>query len=101
MGDLASDKHYLEDILDRLATHTTLKTPAQTKLQTEAEGALNYLIERRDFWAQQNPDYPDIAEEDVKEKLSWKTSMLKCMKRRRHEQSALNQAWDLSGTPYG
>ncbi len=38
----------------------------------QAEEALNFLIERRDFWAQQNPDYPEnpLANE-AEEPTTW------------------------------
>ena len=44
LGDLASDKYYLEGILNKLSSQTTLKTEARRKIKNEAEGALNYLI---------------------------------------------------------
>ena len=99
LGDLASDKYYLEGILTKLSTQTTLKTEARSKIKKEAQGALNYLIERRDFWAQQNPDYPEIPEEVITEKPTWKLGMQRMLKRRNHEKQ-VGQSVNMF-SPYG
>ena len=74
-----------------MSFQTTLETSATKRVKVQAENALNYLIERRDFWAQQNPDYPEIDEEtfENERKHSWQTSMKKCIKRRHHTPTKL------------
>ena len=48
------------------------------KIWFQALEALNFLIERRDFWAQQNPDYPEIPETGPEpEKPTWKQMVAK------------------------
>jgi hypothetical protein len=54
---MAPDKHYLEGILTKLSTQTHIDTPCHKQVTSKAQEALKYLIERRDFWSQQNPDY--------------------------------------------
>lgn len=74
--------------MSKLSIQTTLETSAKKKVKREAENALNYLIERREFWAQQNPDYPELTAEELEEdssKSSWKLSAKKTMKRMKHE----------------
>ena len=69
-------------------------------MKVQAENALNYLIERRDFWAQQNLDYPEIDEEtfENERKPSWQNSMKKCIKRRHHTPAKLDGQ---TKNPYG
>ena len=52
-------------------------------LYFQAEEALNYLIERREFWAQQQPEQPEFPEEinDIQKKPSWNTMVNKVDKR--------------------
>lgn len=100
MGDLAPDKSYLESILEKLSFQTTLETAAKRKVKKEAENALNYLIERREFWAQQNPDYPELTPEMFEEdKKSWRSSMKKTNKRRTFESDSKMEK--VEANPYG
>ena len=56
------------------------------KIYFQAQEALNFLIERRDFWAQQNPDYPEIPEMVPEtEKPSWKHMVAKSIKPKSEE----------------
>ena len=100
LGDLAGDKTYLESILEKLSVQTTLETSATKRVKVQAENALNYLIERRDFWSQQNPDYPEIVEDifENERKPSWKTSMKRSIKRRHYMPTKLE---GLDSNPYG
>ena len=84
LGDFAGDKNYLESILEKLSVQTTLESKATKRVTDQTENALNYLIERRDFWSQQNPDYPDITNDfyENERKPSWKTSLKKTMRKR-------------------
>ena len=49
----------------------------------QAQEALNFLIERRDFWAQQNPDYPEdpMTDEPV-EPTSWKSMVARTIQQK-------------------
>ena len=91
LGDFAGDKNYLESILEKLSVQTTLESKATKRVTDQTENALNYLIERRDFWSQQNPDYPDITNDfyENERKPSWKTSLKKTMRKRNHIPSQL------------
>ena len=84
---MASDKLYLETVLEKLDAQTTLNTSAKKKVKNEAENALSYLVERREFWAQQNPDYPGIGDDFYlpERRPSWRSSMKRCIRRRHHE----------------
>ena len=58
LGDLASDKFYLEDVLDKLDENKHLNNiHGCGKVRGKIRDTLGYLNERRDFWSQQNPDY--------------------------------------------
>lgn len=98
---MAPDKSYLESILKQLSIQTTLDTACKRKVKKEAENALNYLIERREFWAQQNPDYPELTPEMFEEdkKASWRTSMKKTNKRRTFETDSKIEK--VEANPYG
>ena len=37
----------------------------------KAEGALDFLVERRDFWSQQKPDYPNGPREEIGSRATW------------------------------
>ena len=68
LGDLASDKFYLEDVLDKLGEHTILNnTHGCENVRGKIGDTLVYLNERREFWSQQNPNYGDIPEAEVGE----------------------------------
>ena len=66
---LAADKHYLESIIVKVSPRPEKSKTGNTKLATtnlatkkivyEAQTALNFLEERREFWSQQIPDYPN------------------------------------------
>ena len=103
LGEMASDKQYLEGILHKLSSQKNLENPCQKKVKSQAQEALDYLIERRDFWAQQNPEYPDLQEEELysKEKPSWRSVMAKCMKRRHHGADTKNPELFNATNPYG
>ena len=62
---LASDKQYLEGMIKKIALPVSKSTAkgANSNLATqsiliEAENALGFLRDRREFWSQQKPDYP-------------------------------------------
>ena len=64
LGDLASDKFYLEDVLDKLGEHTILNnTHGCENVRGKIGDTLVYLNERREFWSTQNPNYGDMPEE--------------------------------------
>ena len=48
----------------------------------QAEEALNYLKERKEFWAQQQPEQPEFPEEigNLQHKSSWSTMAKKAEK---------------------
>ena len=64
---LAADKYYLESIIEKVA-HAPTKSKSNKNISVnsnnlatnlivnEAQTALNFLDERREFWSQQNPD---------------------------------------------
>jgi len=44
----------------------------------KAEDALTFLTERRDFWAQSNPEYPEMIDADLKAgNTQWKNALKK------------------------
>ena len=64
---LAADKYYLESIIEKVAPAPTKSksnksncvssnSVATNLIVNEAQTALNFLEERREFWSQQNPD---------------------------------------------
>ena len=53
----------------------------------QAEEALNFLIERRDFWAQQNPDYPEVVDEPD-EPATWKSMVAKAIQQKSARQNS-------------
>ena len=64
---LAADKYYLESIIEKVAPAPTksksnksnsasINSVATNLIVNEAQTALNFLEERREFWSQQNPD---------------------------------------------
>ena len=73
---LASDKYYLESIIEKVAPSTTKSKSnkisnsnnsernniASNLIINEAQTALNFLEERREFWSQQNPDCKKIED---------------------------------------
>ena len=106
--ELACDKEYLEEMLDKLSSHThankldyhkeitskvqlsknifdykesfiivilkTIKKVIHLKyLIFQAQEALNYLKERKEFWAQQQPERPEFPEEigNLQSKTPW------------------------------
>ena len=93
--------------MEKLDAQKTLDNSAKRKVKNEAENALTYLIERREFWAQQNPDYP-VAGDDFyqpERRPSWRTSMKRSMTRRRHESKSKPKVTQALGSknknPYG
>ena len=75
---LASDKKYLEGMLDKLSIPpggfgstkkkgfnkpVTYTNPATKCIVKEVKTALDFLEDRRDFWSQQKPDYPAGSQE--------------------------------------
>ena len=37
----------------------------------QAEDALDFLVDRRDFWSQQKPDYPNGPREEIGSRATW------------------------------
>ena len=62
---LASDKQYLEGIIKKISLPKSKSMPmeankhlATQSIVSEAQNALGFLQDRREFWSQQKPDYP-------------------------------------------
>ena len=75
---LASDKQYLEGIIKKISLPVTKSTAkdANSNLATqsilvEAENALGFLRDRREFWSQQKPDYPTGPKEKTEGAPKW------------------------------
>ena len=77
---LASDKQYLEGIIKKInkTSPKTKTTSLEVKkhlvtqsIVSEAEGALGFLRDRREFWSQQKPDYPTGPKESISRKPKW------------------------------
>ena len=67
---LAKDKHYLEGLIKKVSpsNNKAVVNNGSSNLATkvilnEAETALEFLKDRREFWSQQKPDYPKGPEE--------------------------------------
>ena len=45
------------------------------------------MIERRDFWAQQNPDYPEVVDEP-EEPATWKSMVAKAIQQKSARQNS-------------
>ena len=72
---LAVDKHYLEDIIEKVApskrkskmtsslAEKQYQSLATTLIINEAKTGVEFLEERREFWSQQNPDNPKKSRE--------------------------------------
>ena len=70
---LAADKYYLQSIIEKVSPAPKKSKSSKTSNQNnnslatnlivnEAQTALNFLEERREFWSQQNPDCKKIEE---------------------------------------
>ena len=78
---LAVDKHYLQGIIEKVSpTQKKSKpkkidnNPATALIVSEAQDALDFLEERREFWSTQNPDYPNKQRVPEEEKpKQWDT----------------------------
>merc|ERR1719414_160018 len=67
LSELATDKHYLEGLIKSLGDEKGSDANRGTQgLVTELNSSLNFLNDRRDFWAQQQPDYPDDIKNSFK-----------------------------------
>ena len=77
---LASDKQYLEGIIKKInrtnpktktTSHDVRKQLVSHAIVSEAENALGFLQDRREFWSQQKPDYPTGPKESISSKPKW------------------------------
>ena len=77
---LASDKQYLEGIIKKIALPSSKSSTkdansilATQSILIEAENALGFLQDRREFWSQQKPDYPSGPKEKAESAPKWTT----------------------------
>ena len=77
---LASDKQYLEGIIKKINKTNPKSKSNQLEINkhlvsqsivSEAENALGFLQDRREFWSQQKPDYPSGPKESISSKPKW------------------------------
>ena len=76
---LAADKYYLESIIEKVApaptksksnknnSNNNMNNAATCLIVNEAQTALNFLEERREFWSQQNPDCKKLKDKPNQE----------------------------------
>lgn len=69
---LALDKQYLEGIIKKVSSTKNKSMSMETNkhlvtqsIVSEAQNALGFLQDRRDFWSQQKPDYPSGPKEKL------------------------------------
>ena len=86
---LAPDKRYLEGMIKKLSApsgRSKIKGPttnlATKSILNEAEKALGFLEDRREFWSQQKPDYDKGPAEEQKEPPKWNTIQLRMVNKR-------------------
>ena len=78
---LAVDKHYLESIIEKVSPRQEKSKHSASRLNNatlatklivyEAQTALHFLEERREFWSQQNPDYPSKNNTEIETQQNW------------------------------
>ena len=78
---LAVDKHYLESIIEKVSPRQEKSKHSASRLNNatlatklivyEAQTALHFLEERREFWSQQNPDYPNKNNPEIETQQNW------------------------------
>jgi len=107
LNELAPDKFFLEQMVKKLSLLDHLKTPVQdTVLQEvqkkkflhvgliemffklQATETLGFLIDRRDFWSQQNPDHYEENSKTYAVHPSWKELIRKIVKQQDVERLA-------------
>ena len=88
---LASDKQYLEGIIKKISlpkskssTTETNKHSVTQSIVSEAQNALGFLQDRREFWSQQKPDYPSGPKNKIhsEDKPKWNTLQSRVVSKR-------------------
>lgn len=86
---LASDKQYLEGIIKKISlpSRKSRAKDANINLATqsiliEAENALGFLEDRREFWSQQKPDYPTGPQEKMETAPKWTSLQSRVLNKR-------------------